>query len=206
MSAMIEADRVVPEPRSLPLKITAVDQSSGAPKFQATCSECETELWGSDHRNEAIVNVRIGTLDVPSLMEPDIHCFASTKVAWVAIPEGARKIDRFFEPEEFWPKESLRRYKAAVEKFKLKPHEMTREGVGASATGHGSGPAVTPSADEDDEEHELDKTPTAQSPSAEEDLEFERKCDETEKELLARLEKLTMKLADQEKIPTTQAV
>lgn len=192
-------DRVVPEPNSLPFKITPVKSKSEAPKESATCSKCETELWGTDDRSAAIVNVRIGTLDIPSLMEPDIHTFIESKIAWVGIPEGARRVKGFFDVEDYWPKGSLRRLKIAEEKYLLK----TKESAQTNVIGHGVGQVYTANSSDEEEEHELDKTPTAQSPSVDEDLEFERKCDETEKELMARLEKLTMKLAEQEKIATT---
>lgn len=135
-------------------------------------------------------------------MEPDIHCFVKSKLAWVGIPDGARRVTGWFEPEDVWPKESLRRFKVAEEKLNLNGQGS----VGAAGVGHGSERGDTASIDDEDDEHELDKTPTAQSPSAEEDLEFERKLDETEKELMARLEKLTLKLAEQEKKATTQAI
>ena len=140
---------------------------------------------------------------MPSLMEPDIHCFVGSKFAWVGLPDGARKVEGWFKLEDVWPKESLRRLRVAEEKLKPKAQGNEVDATGATPLGHGTKQDGAATPDEDDEEHELDKTPTAQSPSAEEDLEFERKYDEREKELLARLEKLTMKLAEQEKATTT---
>ena len=60
--------------------------------------------------------------------------------------------------------------------------------------------------DEKEEKEEADKTPTAQSPAdleeglVEDDEEFERRFRETEKMLQERLEKLTLKLKDNDEV------
>ncbi|KAH7117555.1 Mss4-like protein [Dendryphion nanum] len=175
--ATIEADRIITLPNSLAPKLTSLPGRPGIPRATITCAECGTELWGTGIVSSAIADVRIGTLDLPTLMEPDVHCFVGSKVRWVGIPEGARTMKGDYDMRTMWPKESLRRFDEALRKEEEKKKKKEEE---------------------EEDERELDKTPTAQSPSAE-DVEFERRCDETEKGLLARLEKLTIKLAEQEK-------
>lgn len=55
--------------------------------------------------------VRVGTLDNPSKVEPDVHIYTDSKLPWVRLPEGARSFGEYYEIEEVWPKESLERRK-----------------------------------------------------------------------------------------------
>ena len=72
------------------------------------CPKCGTELWSNNLWGEGICDVRVGTLDFPSLMEPDIHSFVDSKLDWIVLPEGARTVKQDFG-KEIWPKSSLRR-------------------------------------------------------------------------------------------------
>jgi hypothetical protein len=58
--------------------------------------------------------VRVGTLDDPSLLEPDIHIYVRSKVPWVRLPEGARAFDAIYDMQEVWPVASLERAKRAA--------------------------------------------------------------------------------------------
>jgi hypothetical protein len=53
--------------------------------------------------------VRVGTLDDPARLPPDIHIFTSTKQPWVVIPEGASAVAEFYDRKAYWPSESLER-------------------------------------------------------------------------------------------------
>jgi hypothetical protein len=57
--------------------------------------------------------VRVGTLDEPARVQPDIHIYTSTKQPWVALPAGVPAAPEFYNPAEVWPAESLARFKAA---------------------------------------------------------------------------------------------
>lgn len=60
--------------------------------------------------------VRVGTLDEPDRLPPDIHIFTRSKQPWVVIPEGAVAVEAYYERERHWPPESLARREA------LRPH------------------------------------------------------------------------------------
>ena len=57
--------------------------------------------------------VRVGTLDNPAQMPPDIHIYTSSKQPWVALPAGVAAVPEFYNPAEVWPAESLARFMAA---------------------------------------------------------------------------------------------
>jgi hypothetical protein len=60
--------------------------------------------------------MRVGTLDNPAAMPPDIHIFTSTKQPWVVLPEGAKAVPEFYKPKETWPAETLERFAAVRRK------------------------------------------------------------------------------------------
>jgi hypothetical protein len=71
-------------------------------------------LWSNySGSGEAIRFVRVGTLDEPDRLPPDIHIFTSTKQPWVVLPPDARAVAEFYKLSEVWPKESLERFAAA---------------------------------------------------------------------------------------------
>ena len=57
--------------------------------------------------------VRVGTLDEPDRLPPDIHIFTSSKQPWVVLPPGTPAVAEYYKAAEHWPKESLER-RAAV--------------------------------------------------------------------------------------------
>jgi hypothetical protein len=53
--------------------------------------------------------VRVGTLDNPDLLPPDIHIFTATKQPWVVLGAGTPAVPQYYEREAYWPAESLAR-------------------------------------------------------------------------------------------------
>ncbi len=88
---------------------------SGKGQVFARCPECGLTLWSNyAAAREKIRFVRVGTLDDPSAVPPDIHIFASTKLPWVVLPDGVPAVAKYYRRSEFWPAGSLARYKAAI--------------------------------------------------------------------------------------------
>jgi hypothetical protein len=58
--------------------------------------------------------VRVGTLDNPDLLPPDIHIFTASKQPWVVLPSDAPAVAEYYDREEFWPAESLARRTAIL--------------------------------------------------------------------------------------------
>src|SRR5687768_18270952 len=52
-------------------------------------SSCQVALWSHYPGGGAkVAFVRVGTLDNPSLLPPDVHIYTSTKLPWLELPAG----------------------------------------------------------------------------------------------------------------------
>jgi hypothetical protein len=56
--------------------------------------------------------VRTGTLDDPGALPPDVHIFTRSKQPWVALPDGARAFEVYYDMNKEWTPESLARRRA----------------------------------------------------------------------------------------------
>ena len=56
--------------------------------------------------------VRVGTLDEPNRLPPDIHIYTASKQPWVVIPPGAPAVAEYYRARDVWPEESRARWKA----------------------------------------------------------------------------------------------
>jgi hypothetical protein len=110
LNALIEADRVTllsgnPEP-------VAVPTSSGKPHEIYRCPSCRVALWSSYGGVQKLRFVRIGTLDNPAALQPDVHIYVRSKLPWVALPENVPAFDAYYDSRKLWPPESLERRRA----------------------------------------------------------------------------------------------
>jgi hypothetical protein len=53
--------------------------------------------------------VRVGTLDEPDKISPDIHIFTESKQPWVVIPEAHACVERYYDLKRYWPDSSRER-------------------------------------------------------------------------------------------------
>jgi hypothetical protein len=114
-NAMIEADRVA----LLCGEVEAVATPSASGKGQriSRCLECRVALWSNyAGGGELIRFVRVGTLDDPDSMPPDIHIYTASKQPWVSLPAGVPAVPEYYRASEFWSKESLERRALVVAK------------------------------------------------------------------------------------------
>jgi hypothetical protein len=58
---------------------------------------------------DAVRFVRVGTLDEPDRLPPDVHIFTASKQPWVVLPANVPAVAEFYRASELWPKESLER-------------------------------------------------------------------------------------------------
>ena len=113
LNAMIEADRMV----QLEGAPEAVDTPTNSGKGQRIfrCPRCRIALWSHyAGAGDAISFVRVGTLDDPDRLPPDIHIFTASKQPWVVLPPGAPAVAAYYDREQYWPEESLARRKALL--------------------------------------------------------------------------------------------
>jgi hypothetical protein len=108
LNAMIEADRVqllCGEP-----ELVNTPSESGSGQKIARCPKCRIALWSNYAGAGPVVRfVRVGTLDEPDLLPPDVHIFTATKQPWVVLPEGTPAVVAYYDREQLWPAQSLAR-------------------------------------------------------------------------------------------------
>jgi hypothetical protein len=111
LNAMIEADRVQllqGEP-----VIVATPSNSGKGQKIARCPVCQVALWSNyAGAGDAVRFVRVGTLDEPDRVPPDIHIFTMSKQPWVVLPPGMPAVHEYYDRNDYWPQESLERRRA----------------------------------------------------------------------------------------------
>jgi hypothetical protein len=108
LNAMIEMERVTllgeaPE-------IVNTPSASGQGQLIARCPQCRVALWS--HYSGAgpmVAFLRVGTLDEPDHLPPDIHIFTASKQPWVVIPAGHAAVPDYYDAQQHWPAESLQR-------------------------------------------------------------------------------------------------
>jgi len=113
LNAMIEADRV----ELLQGEVVVVDTPSNSGKGQkiARCPRCYIAVWSNyAGAGDAVRFVRVGTLDEPDRLPPDIHIFTSSKQPWVVLPATTPAVAEYYKSSELWPKESLERRAALL--------------------------------------------------------------------------------------------
>ena len=108
VNALIETGRLETlcgEPRPVP-----VTGTSGKPQTVFRCPHCQIALWSHyPGAGASLAFVRVGTLDEPARLPPDIHIFTSTKLPWVELPEGARAVPEYYPAKDVWPAAGLER-------------------------------------------------------------------------------------------------
>ena len=111
LNALVETDRLVvlgDEPRRYDMPT-----ESGRPHGIYRCEACGIAVWSEYSGNTALRFVRVGTLDAPAALPPDVHIFVRSKLPWVVLPEGARAYDLFYDPKTDLPAASLERWRAS---------------------------------------------------------------------------------------------
>jgi hypothetical protein len=113
LNAMIEANRVTllqgrPEPVNTP-------SNSGKGQKIWRCLRCRIALWSNyAGAGDAVHFVRVGTLDEPDRLPPDIHIYTASKQPWVVLPPGVPAVPEYYDRNKYWPKESLERREALL--------------------------------------------------------------------------------------------
>jgi hypothetical protein len=111
LNALYEADRVAhlgAEP-----EIVVTPSQSGKGQRIARCPSCRVAVWSNyPQAGPAVRFVRVGTLDAPDRLPPDIHIYTASRQPWLTLPPDARAVPEFYDAKSVWPPESLERYRA----------------------------------------------------------------------------------------------
>jgi hypothetical protein len=112
LNALVETARVEMlsgEPRPSPMPT-----DSGRPHTVYRCPDCGTAVWSEYGGLAALRFVRVGTLDDPQRLPPDVHIYVRSKLSWITLPGGAPAFDAYYDSRTLWPAASLERRKAAL--------------------------------------------------------------------------------------------
>ena len=84
--------------------------NSGKGQAVARCPTCRIALWSHyAGAGNKLSFVRVGTLDNPNQLPPDIHIFTASKQPWVVLPPGTPAFETYYDSKQLWPEESLAR-------------------------------------------------------------------------------------------------
>ena len=113
--AMVEAERV--ELLAGEVDVIITPSESGKGQKISRCPECRVAMWSNyPGGGDAIRFVRVGTLDEPDRLPPDVHIYTMSKQPWVVLPPGALAFAEFYDLPQVWPQESQARLAAVKAK------------------------------------------------------------------------------------------
>jgi len=108
LNALIEADRV--QLLSGQVEKVLTPSESGRGQTICRCPICHVAVWSHyAGAGEAVCFVRVGTLDEPDRLPPDIHIFTIAKQPWLVLAPGTPAVPEYYKASERWPAESLAR-------------------------------------------------------------------------------------------------
>jgi hypothetical protein len=108
LNAMIEADRVVN--LGIEPEVINTPSESGLGQKIARCPVCKVAVWSHYAGSGPVTKfVRVGSLDEPDLLPPDVHIFTASKQPWVLLAQNVPAFAEYYDREVVWSKESLAR-------------------------------------------------------------------------------------------------
>ena len=113
LNAMIESDRLEllqgrPERVLTP-------SASGKGQTILRCPTCRVAVWSHyAGAGEAVSFVRVGTLDEPDRLPPDIHIFTESKQPWLELGDRVPVVPQYYRAADHWPAASLERRAALL--------------------------------------------------------------------------------------------
>jgi hypothetical protein len=78
------------------------------------CRKCKVAVWSVYGGRTQLRFIRVGTLDDPSALQPDIHIYTRSKLPWIKLPRGTPAFKDYYDSKKVWPKKSLERLKNAL--------------------------------------------------------------------------------------------
>ena len=96
-----------------------VPSPSGEGQVIARCPACKVAVWSNylaSGMGTHIRFLRVGSLDNPDRIPPDVHIFTSTKMPWYVIPETHLSVDEFYDLDATWSDASKERLQTLKDK------------------------------------------------------------------------------------------
>lgn len=114
LNALIETERMITT-TGVPLA-SEMPTDSGKPHRIYRCPACGTALWSEYGGRSNLRFVRVGTLDDPAALSPDVHIYIRSKLPWISLPERVPAFEAYYDSRSLWPKASLERRRALSER------------------------------------------------------------------------------------------
>ncbi len=115
LNALIEADRV--ELLEARVEATNTPTVSGKGQRIFRCPRCLVAVWSKyafGSIGDDVLFVRVGTLDDPDALPPDIHIYTESKQAWVVLDSAIPSVPEYYETASQWSAKSLERRAALI--------------------------------------------------------------------------------------------
>jgi len=111
LNAVIEADRI--DLLSGEPEIVRTPSESGRGQQISRCPTCRVAVWSNyAQAGDKVRFLRVGTLDNPDALPPDVHIYTASKQPWVVLPQGTPAVAGFYNPKDIWRPESRARWSA----------------------------------------------------------------------------------------------
>jgi hypothetical protein len=112
INALTETGRIEilsgePEPVSMPT-------DSGRPHDIYRCPHCKVAVWSDYGRRPYLRFVRVGALDDPSAIVPDVHIYTRSKLPWVVLPADVPAFAEYYDMKTLWPAAAQERRRIAA--------------------------------------------------------------------------------------------
>lgn len=111
LNAMIESDFVEVLQGAPELVVTP--SNSGKGQEIARCPRCRVAVYSHyAGARRSVAFVRVGTLENPGALSPDIHIFTATKLPWLVLDGRVPVVAEYDDRKQHWPQDSLARFAA----------------------------------------------------------------------------------------------
>jgi hypothetical protein len=110
INALIERERMTEMSGETQAHLMRTD--SGRPHNIHRCTKCQTAIWSVYGGIQQLRFVRVGTLDEPAAMPPDVHIYTRSKLPWISLPASVPAFEAYYDSKKLWPAASLERRKA----------------------------------------------------------------------------------------------
>ena len=108
LNAMIESDCV--SLLSGPVECIDTPSKSGKGQKIVRCPSCHIAVWSHyAGAGDLLSFVRVGTLDTPDALPPDIHIYTASKQPWVILPPDTPAFDEYYRRSEQLSEDCLKR-------------------------------------------------------------------------------------------------
>lgn len=114
VNALVESRHVLVEGET---ELVPTPSASGKGQRIARCPTCRVALWSHyGGAGDAVSFVRVGSLDEPGRIRPDIHIYVSTRLPWVQLPADVPQVREYYRRSDYWPPESQARWRDVAQR------------------------------------------------------------------------------------------